>query len=89
MADRIDHAGNASEAVETPIRKIGDVSHASEREQMMRAHSMYGNVADQHHIPTRILETGAECLSRIGIVAVQQTLLPQLAHALSGLARMR
>ncbi|KGC40156.1 GTP cyclohydrolase I domain protein [Burkholderia pseudomallei] len=89
MADRVDHARDASEAVQAPARQIRHMGDAAKRQQMMRAHAVHGDAADDHHVLARIVEARAQRLSRIDFVAVEQTPLPELAHTLRSAAGVR
>ncbi len=88
MADRIDHPSDTSKAMQAPSRQVGHVGYAAKWQQMMWANTMDSDAADDHHIFPMIIEAHAQRLSRINIVAVEQTFLPEFAHTLCRAARM-
>jgi hypothetical protein len=46
VADGVDQAGDAAEAVQAAARQVGDVGDAAERHQVVRADAMDGDAAD-------------------------------------------
>ena len=50
VADGIDHAGDAAEAVQATSGNVGDVRDATEGNEVMRADAMNGNAADYDHV---------------------------------------
>ncbi|KGS65254.1 hypothetical protein X979_2570 [Burkholderia pseudomallei MSHR7527] len=88
MADRIDHTGDAPEAMQSPSRQIGHVCYAAKWQQVMRTNTMDSDTADDDHIFLSIIETHTQRLGRINIVAVKQALLPEFPHTLRRAAGM-
>ena len=76
MANGVDQAGDSSETVQATARQIGDMRYAAERDQVMRAYTMYGNSPDHDHVATVVGKSFAECLCWIKIVAAEQASLP-------------
>lgn len=88
MADRVDQAGDAPEAMQTASRQVSDMGDAAEGHEMMGTDTMNGDAANHDHVGAAVLEALAESLGRIDLVTAEQPLLPKLADALRCLARM-
>jgi uncharacterized protein YaeQ len=86
VADRVDKTRDAAKAVQPAAGQVGDMRNAAKGHQMMRADAMNGDAADDDHVAARVGEAIAESLGRINVVAAEQALLPQLAHAHGRLA---
>jgi hypothetical protein len=62
---------------------MGDTAEGHE---VMRTDAMDGDAADHHHVRALVGEALAERPGRIYLIAAQQALLPEFAHALRRLA---
>src|SRR5512139_2292792 len=84
VPDGVDHARDAPETVQPPAGDVGDVRHAAERHQMVRAHAVDGDSAHHHHVVAVVGEALAQRVGGRNRVAAEQPALPQFAHALGG-----
>ncbi len=71
MANRIDHACDASEAVQTPAGNVGDVGDSAKRYQVMRAHAVDGDAAHDYHVFSLIFKAFTQCIGGLDRIAAE------------------
>ena len=90
LGEAFDQIREAAEPGQLARRDVGQVRDPAERHQMVRAHGMKAQSADDDHVGIGLAHHQvAQDLGRIHGVAGEELLLPQLGHALGRLLQVR
>ena len=88
-AHSVDEARDPPKTVQAPTGQVRDVRDTAKRHEVVRAHAVDRDAANEHQVLAWICEATAEHLRGRLLVAPEQTPLPQLAHAHGSVLHVR
>ena len=69
VRDDFDDAGQLAQADDLAVRDVADVGHADERQQVVLAHAVEADVADEHHLVVLLGEELSQVDARVVVQA--------------------